>query len=219
MSRPLFVTLGPNSCHEHALRHYLEFQGVEADLEFVDDLLVGLERVRRHPHAFLLQCSAHPDVHIVTERYFNEVFVVDTFLFPTRELALLRRADVERPRTLGIVDALTGYIDMSPWTDVVYEPFKARVGEGLLAGKYDAGVTYVSFAHDHPRRLVVELEIGAVDTTWIVYGRRKRFAGELIGTRCPEIYEAPQRSRRRAPASSTSSHSGRRPSRPRTAAS
>lgn len=196
MSRPLFVTLGPNSCHEYALRHYLEFQGVEADVEFVDDLLVGLERVRHHPHAFLLQCSAHRDVHIVTERYFNEIFVVDTFLFPTQELALLRRADVEHPKKLGIVEALTGYIDMSPWREVVYEPFKSRVADGLLARAYDAGVTYLRLAREHPGRFVVELEIGAVDTTWIVYGRRKRFAGRLIGTRCPEIFEAPQPSLR-----------------------
>ena len=49
----------------------------------------GLERVHEEPNSFLVQCSAHPDVHIVTERYRQEVFVVDTFMFPAKEMALL----------------------------------------------------------------------------------------------------------------------------------
>ena len=31
MSAPTFITLGPSgTCHENALRHYLEFQGIGA---------------------------------------------------------------------------------------------------------------------------------------------------------------------------------------------
>src|SRR6478609_6449522 len=95
-SLPTFITLGPaGTCHENALLRYLEFQGLEdARIELVGDLLDGLERVREEPNAFLIQCSAHPDVHVVTERYRHEVFVLDTFLYPAKEMALLVRADV-----------------------------------------------------------------------------------------------------------------------------
>ncbi len=37
----------------------------------------------------------------------------------------------------------------------------------------------------------VEEEIGEIDTTWVVYGTRKRFAGELIGIPSPELFRAP----------------------------
>src|SRR5215218_11054590 len=111
------VTLGPaGTCHERAVRRYMEFQGVTAyDFEFIGDFLDGLERIRGRENAFLIQCSAHPKVHEVTERYWSDVFVVDTFIFPTKALAVLTRRDVSRARSLGLVPATAGYIDKSEW--------------------------------------------------------------------------------------------------------
>ena len=46
---PTFITLGPSgTCHENALRHYLDFQGSQhARIVLVDDLLEeGLEQLR-----------------------------------------------------------------------------------------------------------------------------------------------------------------------------
>ena len=54
-----------------------------------------------------MQCSAHLQVHLVTERFHEEVFVIDTFLYPTKELALLVRNDRD-PQSLGIVNATRG---------------------------------------------------------------------------------------------------------------
>ena len=119
MTRPTFITLGPSgTCHENALLHYLEFQGIAAyEIVLVEDLLGGIERVRGRPDTFLVQCSAHVQVHLVTERYHTEVFVIDTFLYPTKELALLVRADVADPRSLGIVSATRGYTDLDALAD------------------------------------------------------------------------------------------------------
>ena len=98
---PRFITLGPaGTCHENALLHYLDFQGLasyEIDPRAVD-LLEAIVRVRDEPQTFLVQCSAHVQVHLVTERYHEHVFVIDTFIYPTKELGLLvRRRDVEYP--------------------------------------------------------------------------------------------------------------------------
>lgn len=187
---PTFLTLGPaGTCHENALLRYLEFQGLaDARVELVGDLLDGLERVREEPNAFLVQCSAHPDVHVVTERYRHEVFVVDTFMYPAKEMALLVRADVERPRTLGIVPAALGYPDLTRWQTVVQESANPIVADNLLAGKYDAGVTLAEYAEEHPDALRVLERYGEVDTTWVVYGRRRRYRGELIGQRIPWLF-------------------------------
>jgi hypothetical protein len=187
---PTFITLGPSgTCHENALRHYLAFQGIEEfELELVEDLLGAIEQVRLQPQTFLVQCSAHVQVHLVTERFYKEVFVIDTFLYPTKELALLVRTEVEDPQSLGIVSATRGYPDLSRWRTIIDEPSKPVVARHLLAGEYDAGLTHLHYAHEHPDKLRIEEVYGAVDTTWVVYGRRKRFRGDVIGQRIPWMF-------------------------------
>lgn len=189
-SAPLFVTLGPTgTCHENALLRYLEFQGLDdARVELVGGFDEGLERVHDDPNAYLIQCSAHPDVHVVTERYRHEVYVVDTFLYPAKEMALLARADVEQPKSLGIVPAALGYPDLTRFESVIEEPANPIVARELLAGKYDAGVTLAEYADKHPDELRVLERYGEVDTTWVVYGRRRRYRGELIGHRIPWLF-------------------------------
>jgi hypothetical protein len=177
------VTLGPEgTCHERAVRRYMEFQGIEEfEIEFIGDFLVGLEQVRGREDAFLVQCSAHPKVHEVTERHWRDVFVVDTFIYPTKALAVLARRDVEHPRSLGLVPATAGYIDREDWEEIVDVQSKPIVAEELLAGRYEAGLTHLEHLEQHPDELRLVLEIGEIDTTWLVYGTRKRFAGEVIG--------------------------------------
>ena len=177
------VTLGPEgTCHERAVRRYMEFQGVEDfEVDYIADFLDGLERIRGRDDAFLVQCSAHPKVHEVTERYWKEVFVVDTFIYPTKHLVVLSRREVERPRSLGIVPATKGYVDLSQWEEIVDVVSKPVVGEELLAGRYDAGLTHIEHLDEHEDELRLDLDIGEIDTTWLVYGTKKRFEGEVIG--------------------------------------
>jgi hypothetical protein len=177
------VTLGPSgTCHERAVRRYMEFQGIDDfEIEFVADFLEGLERIRGLDHAFLIQCSAHPKVHEVTERHWREVFVVDTFIYPTKHLVVLTRRKIERARSIGIVPATKGYVDLSQWDEVIDVVSKPVVGEELLAGRYDAGLTHIEHLEEHEDELRLDLDIGEIDTTWLVYGTRKRFEGEVIG--------------------------------------
>jgi hypothetical protein len=195
VSVPRFITLGPaGTCHENALRHYLEFQGIERfEVVLDEDLLGAISQVREREDTFLVQCSAHVQVHLVTEIYHTEVFVIDSFLYPTKELALLVRSDVERPRSLGIVSATRGYLDLARFETIIDEPSKPVVARHLLAGAYDAGLTHLHHAREHPQELRVEEVYGAVDTTWVVYGPRKRFQGEVIGLRNPWLFEQARR--------------------------
>lgn len=190
MTRPTFITLGPSgTCHEAALLRYLEFQGIaSARIVLVEDLLAAIDRVRDEQDTFLVQCSAHVQVHLVTERHHREVFVVDTFIYPTKELSLLVRTDVERPRSLGIVSATRGYLDLTRFEQIVDEPSKPVVARHLLEGRYDAGLTHLHHAEEHPQLLRVQEVYGAVDTTWVVYGPRKRFRGAVIGQRAPWLF-------------------------------
>jgi hypothetical protein len=184
------VTLGPTgTCHERASRAYMEFQGVEDyEVEFIEDFFDGLELIRGQEDAFLVQCSAHPLVHKVTERYWDEVFVIDTFIYPTKALAVLARREVERPRSLGLVPATAGYIDEGDWGEIVDVVSKPIVARELLEGRYEAGLTHLEYAERYPEQLRVVEEIGEIDTTWVVYGTRKRFQGEVIGIPSPELF-------------------------------
>lgn len=186
----LLVTLGPEgTCHERAVKRYMEFQGIESyTIDFIGDFLDGLERIRGREDAFLIQCSAHPKVHEVTERYWDEIFVVDTFIYPTKALAVLTRRDVERPRSLGLVPATAGYINRDEWGEIVDVQSKPIVAEELLAGRYDAGLTHLEHLEPHRDELRLELEIGEIDTTWLVYGTKKRFQGEVIGIPSRELF-------------------------------
>jgi hypothetical protein len=205
---PTFITLGPSgTCHENALRHYLDFQGITgARIVLVEDLLEeGLEQLRSEPDTFLVQCSAHVQVHLVTERYYKEVFVIDTFIYPTKELALIVRRDREHPKSLGIVSATKGYPDLSQWETIIDEPSKPVVARKLLAGEYDAGLTHHHYAHEHPDVLRLQELYGAIDTTWVVYGRHKRFKGQVIGQRVPWLYTGePHADREGSPAGAVS---------------
>ena len=183
------VTLGPTgTCHERAVTAYMAFQGIEDyEFEFIGDFLDGLERIRGQENAFLIQCSAHPKVHEVTERYWKEVFVVDTFIYPTKHLVVLSRREVERPRSLGIVPATKGYVDLSQWEEIIDVVSKPVVGEELLEGRYDAGLTHLEHFEEHRDELRLDLDIGEIDTTWVVYGTKKRFEGEVIGIPSREV--------------------------------
>jgi hypothetical protein len=187
------ITLGPTgTCHERATIEYMRFQGIEDyRIELITDFFVGLERVRERDDTFLVQCSAHPKVHEITEKYWTEVFVVDTFIYPTKALAVLTRREVERPRTLGLVPATAGYVDLDEWEEVIPQISKPLIAEALLRGDYESGLTHLEHAEMHPDKLRVDLEIGEIDTTWVVYGPSKRFEGDVIGIPSAELYRAP----------------------------
>jgi hypothetical protein len=186
------VTLGPEgTCHERAVQNYMRFQGVEDyEIELITDFFVGLEMVRERPGSFLVQCSAHPKVHEITEKYWTEIFVVDTFIYPTKHLVLLSRRDVEKPRSLGIVPATKGYVDLSQWEEIIDVASKPIVAEELLEGRYDSGLTHMEHVEEHADELRLDLDIGEIDTTWVVYGHEKRFEGEVIGIPSAHLFRA-----------------------------
>lgn len=167
----------------------MDFQGVtDYEVEFIGDFMDGLESIRGRDNAFLVQCSAHPKVHEVTERYWSEIFVVDTFIYPTKALAVLSRRHIEHPRSLGLVPATAGYIDRSEWEEIIDVQSKPIVAEELLEGRYDAGLTHLEHLAAHQDELRLDLEIGEIDTTWVIYGTQKRFEGDVIGIPSPELF-------------------------------
>lgn len=186
-----FYTLGPaGSYHHFALREYLSFQGVrDPDIVLTNDLIDAAALAATAGNAYVLQCSAHLNVHLVTERFRDQLPVVDTFILPTQPMALLKRRDVTTPRRLGLPEPTLGYINTADWDELIFETTKPVVAEKLLAGSYDAGIAYVRTASENPEQIEIMQHIGEVVTTWILYGPRPRYQGKIIATPYPELHE------------------------------
>jgi len=184
-------TLGPaRSCHHHATLKYLEFQGIEVhDIILVDDLVSAAGEAADRGDSYVLQRSAHLNVHLVTEKFRDRLQVVDTFILPTQSIALVKRKDVKEPRTLGLPEPTVGYIDPKAWNKLNFETTKPVVEKKLLEGVYDAGVAYSRSALEHPDKLEIVQEIGEVVTTWLLYGPRPRYSGTIIASPYPELHD------------------------------
>jgi hypothetical protein len=87
---------------------------------------------------------------------------------------------VARPRTLALQPATKEYADTSRWETFIPETSTATVAAGLLAGRYDSGLTWAHLADQHPGRFRIDEEIGTVDDPWIVYGREGTSGGKLL---------------------------------------
>ncbi|MCC5637008.1 hypothetical protein LC593_14310 [Nostoc sp. CHAB 5844] len=147
-----------------------------------------MEWLRQGKFDLIVQNAAHPEVYQLIEKYFREVFVIDTFLFPTKEMAVLKRRDVEHPRCLGLMPSTRGYVNTSRWETTVYETSNPVVAHHLLMGKYDSGITFKHYAEEHEDLLVVDEVIGFIYTPWLVYGRQRRSGNEVIGIRNPLLF-------------------------------
>ena len=188
----VFATLGPSgTCHELATEAYIKFQEVpNAKVELFDDLLQALELLHDGKVDFIIQNSAHPKVYELTEKYFREVFVIDSFLCPTRAMGVLSRRDVEHPRSLGLMPATQAYVNTERWDTLIYETAKPVVGQNLLAGKYDSGIAALRFAEENPDVLVVDEFIGSIQTAWLVYGRQQNRQLGVIGIKNPKLFQS-----------------------------
>lgn len=190
---PTFITLGPEgTCHQWAAQRYIEFQGLAglASLELMGAIETeGIDRVHTEPNTFVIQNSAHPNVDIATERYPQEVFVADTFIETTRELALIARPGVTKPQTLGLVKATRGYpTDLEQW-DVVDVAAKPEVAERLLVDEeFDAGLTSLECAREYSDEFRILEYFGRMQTGWLVYANRSRYQGQVVGRRIPDFF-------------------------------
>ncbi|MET3515002.1 hypothetical protein ABIC63_002785 [Pseudacidovorax sp. 1753] len=181
-----FITLGPaGNNHELVTLRYLDFHGLRerSVIEFVPDFSQGAAAVLSGSADFMIQCAVHPECPTTMAKSFSGLFAVDTFISPSRDLAILQRRDAAQPRTLAIMSPTLGYVDASRWEEVQLVPTVSEVTTGLINGTYAAGVGYASTAEDYPDLLRVTQFIGTVDDVWIVYGRNRVTQGQLLAWR------------------------------------
>ena len=182
--RLIFATLGPaGSNHEYVTERYLALHGLEdSEIRLVDDFATGLAMMSSGEVDFIVQVAVHPDATDTVARahFEHDIRVIDAFVSSSRPLAVLTRAEVERPTSLGLQPATAAYLNTCRWETQVPEVSIMTVAEGLLEGRFDSGITALSVADDHPGRFRVEEELGTVDDPWIVYGRERVSSGNVV---------------------------------------
>lgn len=180
-----FATLGPaGSNHAFAAARYIAFHGLagHATISLHGNFADAVDGVLGGGDDFLIQCAVHPATPGTVAGYFRGLYVIDTFISASRDLAVLRRTDAPPPGqgTVGAMVATLGYADLQQWGRVVPADTVSAVAEGLLAGTFDAGLTFESLAAEHPGRFQVAQRVRSVDDAWIVYGRAPAADGAIV---------------------------------------
>jgi hypothetical protein len=179
-----FATLGPSGTnHELVTKRYLAARGVdEYEIKLIPSFRDAIAMIRTGEVDFIMQCAVHPATPETLGENFRDVFAIDCFISDSQELAVLTRVEVERPNSIGaLLPANEKYTDLSKWTMVVSYPSLPYVFDALMNGEIDSGLVYKAYADKHPDKLRVDEVLGSPDDVWIVYGRERAYAGEVIG--------------------------------------
>ena len=175
----LFITLGPSGTnHEFVTQNYLRSRKLkDADIKLIDNFFFGLEMMADGRADYMVQAAVHPDCSdlVAKAHFLYGISVVDTFIFPGKQLALLSRVDINKPRRVAFQPATRHYVSLEDWEEHIPVNSTIHVAEGLLSGAYDSGITFLDIAEKHSTKLRVEIKIGTVDDPWIVYGKKDVF--------------------------------------------
>lgn len=178
------LTLGPGTNHELVARRYCAFHGLDpvTALGFFEDPDEGVRRVLAGEADHLLLCSVHPDVARVTAQNFRRLFIVDTFISPSKELAVLTRRGVASPRSLALFAPTLDYVDASRWEEVVVERQGSIVNvfARLEEGSVDSALVYLEYMDRHPGRFEVTELVGSPDDAWVVFGTTRAWQGQIV---------------------------------------
>lgn len=178
------LTLGPGTNHDLVARRYCAFHGLdpEAALGFIDEPDEGVRRVLAGEADHLLLCSVHPDAARITAQNFRRLFIVDTFISPSKELAVLTRRGVAAPLSLAVFAPTLDYVDTSRWRDIIVERQGSivTVAARLLAGGCDSALVYLDYAERYPGRFEVTELIGSPDDAWLIFGRTRAWQGRIV---------------------------------------
>jgi hypothetical protein len=177
-----FITLGPGgSNHQFVTEAYLQYLGIStvASIQLVLSFDEAAQMVIDGRADHIVQVAVHPSTAEIVAKYRKNLFVIDAFVSPSKDMAVVTRVDVEKATTLALQPATQAYVETAGIT-LIPETSTASVAEGLLSGKYESGLTYTSLALENPDRFRIDERIGTVDDAWIVYGRLRISEGQVV---------------------------------------
>lgn len=179
-----FVTLGPaGTNHEFVTRRYLDVHGLgNAAITLIEDFDEALQLLSSDKADFAIQAAVHPQTAATVSKAFFQfgIYVVDCFISPSLELAVLSRQNVAVPKSIALPPGTDDYLDTTRWETVISEATTMDVYAGLLANKYDSGLTFKHLSDEDPGRFKIDQIIGTVDDPWLVYGKIRTSGGKIL---------------------------------------
>jgi hypothetical protein len=176
-----FGTLGPEgSNHDWVVKQYLAFHRLRnAQIDLFTDFDDAFRAMFNGQIQHVIQVAVHPSVINTVAKYRGRAHLIDAFISPSQPMGVLTRSEIDAPRTLGLQMATRDYVDSSRWQTLIPEVSTVTVAEGLLAGRYDSGITLLRIADQYPDRFRVDEVIGSVDDAWLVYGLEPTCKGHI----------------------------------------
>ncbi|HSH47034.1 MAG TPA: hypothetical protein VK991_00375 [Halomonas sp.] len=171
----IYAALGPaGSNHALVLGRYIATRTANqsASIVLFSDFHAAFEALLAGRVDRVLQCSAHPSHGECVGRYMHRAFPVDTFIAGSRPLALLARRAAAHPASVGLQPATRHYTDLSAFSEQIEMPTIVDVAEGLVSGRFDAGICALETLERHPGQLRLIEDLGPALDAWVLFGTR-----------------------------------------------
>lgn len=165
------ATLGPSgNNHELIAKRYLRIRcsnagSVTLFARFEDAFQALLTGHVSH----VLQCTAHTAHSDCVGRYMHRAYPVDTFIAGSKPLALIAQHTLAHPTQVALQPATRYYTDLTGYTEIIDVSTTVAVAEGLLAGRYEAGICAEEVWEQAPDQLRVVQPLGAALDTWVMF--------------------------------------------------
>jgi hypothetical protein len=168
----IVATLGPEgNNHVLVLGRYLATRGLaDAEVRFYDDFPTAFAALVAGEVDRVLQCTAHFSHADCVGRYMHRVFPVDVFVAGSHPLVLLAQRDIATPSQVARQPATRYYTDLSGFAEEIDAPTTVAVAEGLLEGRFEAGICARQTLEAHPDKLRLVEELGPALDVWVLYG-------------------------------------------------
>lgn len=166
------ATLGPvGSNHELIAYRYLDRHDLPSpEVLLYDDFVAAFEALMAGRVDRVLQCTAHFSHADCVGRTMHRAFPVALFVAASRPLALLARAEVAKPQSVGFQPATRFYTDLAAFGERVEVPTIIASAAGLLAGRFDAAICAHEALDQHPDALRLVEALGPARDVWVLYG-------------------------------------------------
>jgi hypothetical protein len=177
-----FATLGPaGSNHDLNTRRYIEFRKIkDAEVLYIEHFFDAVDMIKNGTADYAVQVCAHPDVAPTIERHYKDVYLADCWIGKTKEMGVLTRTDIDKPKSVGYMIATAGYFAPGDWDEQYHTLSNADTARGLVAGTFDSGFTALEVADQYPGRFRIDKVIGRVDVVWLLYGRNRTNIGDIL---------------------------------------
>lgn len=165
------ATLGPSgNNHELIAKRYLKMRcSGEGSITLFTRFEDAFHALINGQVSHVLQCTAHFAHSDCVGRYMHRAYPVDTFIAGSKPLALIAQRTSVSPTQVALQPATRYYTDLTAYTEIIDTPTTVAVAEGLLAGRFEAGICAEEVLGQAPEQLRLVQSLGPALDTWVMF--------------------------------------------------